>query len=86
MDDEDDDYVDNVAMLTKHVQRDMDVECIVRKYAEKINHDSCWYYPELFDELCGLYNIPKPKRPTITEDEFRAGCDKYRKELYDREV
>jgi hypothetical protein len=46
-------------------------------------HDSCWFYPEIFNRLCEILNIPVPERNLPPEEEFENGCHRYRKEIYD---
>lgn len=59
------------------------VRGIVKRWAQARGHDRCWYYPELFMELCRELDIEVP--PTcveISEAEFKEGCNKFRKGLF----
>lgn len=51
-------------------------------YIHKQGHDACWYYPDIFNELCIIFDIPIPKRILPPRAEFKFGCEKFRDEMY----
>lgn len=61
---------------------------IVARYAGmQQDHDNCHWYPEIFEELMGVFGIEYPQdRKLPPRAEFRAGCQRYEDELYGKEV
>ena len=55
---------------------------IIQKWVDKQGHDRCWYYPELFRELADLFGVKASDPGLPPEEEFKAGCERYRKEEY----
>lgn len=53
------------------------------KWQDTQRHDKCWYYPDIFNELCQIldveYKTPKSLPPY---KEFTEGCKKYQYEVY----
>lgn len=46
-------------------------------------HDRCWYYPDVFDQLCQLLGVDRPKRPVLPpRREFERGCQRYQDAQY----
>ena len=56
---------------------------ILQKWVDRQGHERCWYYPEIFRELCNLFDIKISVDPNLPpEEEFKEGCNRYRKEEY----
>jgi hypothetical protein len=57
----------------------------LQEWADKQGHERCWYYPEIFRQLCEILGVVVtqpmnlPPRP-----EFGKGCDRYEKEVYEQ--
>lgn len=53
------------------------------KWRELQGHDQCWYYPDLFVNLCATlgidHSLPSPDMP---REEFEAGCQRFQDSLY----
>lgn len=58
-------------------------EELLKSWVDKQSHNKCWFYPEIFRELCSLHRV-YPSLPDLlpSQEEFKEGCDKYRRELY----
>lgn len=56
-------------------------ECI-ESWSAKQGHDSCWYYPEVFQLVAKLAgaNVGSPLLPPRCE--FEIGCRRYQDEVY----
>lgn len=58
---------------------------ILQEWVDQQGHNRCWYYPELFRRLVALYGVEASKEPALPpEEEFKAGCNKYREEEYSK--
>jgi len=62
------------------------VQDAVRRWLSKQEegHESCWYYPEIFIEICGILGVGRGRRvsPTIPRLNFEMGCRRYQDEQY----
>jgi hypothetical protein len=58
------------------------IEEKIKEWINKQGHDSCWYYPEIFREICKELDIDPNIIPTIPQDEFDKGCKRYQDELF----
>lgn len=59
---------------------------VLKEWVSKQGHDRCWYYPDLFNQLCKILCVDAPihlNRPSRKEFEF--GCERFQDEEY-REV
>lgn len=65
------------------MKKEEQIRKILQEWVDKQGHDRCWYYPELFLEICKILEITPSKEPKLPpEEEFKLGCDKYRGEQY----
>ena len=55
----------------------LQVEEAVRLWINKQGHDSCWYYPEIFKNICKILNIDEVEQNLPERCEFEKGCEKY---------
>lgn len=57
---------------------------ILQQLATRKGHDRCWYNPEVLRELLDLHGIELSADRTDlpSEDDFAAGCNRFRRELY----
>lgn len=56
---------------------------LLHNWLNKQGHDRCWYYPEIFKELCSLFNVTMTVEPKLPpRSEFEKGCCKYQDEQY----
>ena len=59
---------------------------LIQSWLDKQGHDKCWYYPDIFRELAGLFGLA----PTVDGgeanpmplSEFQGGCQRYQLEQY----
>ena len=66
----------------------MSCECekvkeLIQTWLDKQGHDSCWYYPDIFNQIADELNIKRTipsLRPSL--EEFKKGCDKYAYDFY----
>lgn len=54
----------------------------LESWISKQGHDSCWYYPDIFNKLCEILEIEKPNQNLPLRCEFEKGCRKYQNEVY----
>ncbi len=55
----------------------------LQEWADKQGHDRCWYFPDIFGQLARILGITPEKTPELpSEEEFKAGCERYRLEQY----
>ena len=60
---------------------------ILSGWADKQGHDRCWYYPDLFRELCRALGVPEPAGSGLPPlAEFEEGCRRYQGEEYGQDV
>jgi len=60
---------------------------LLTEWAHKQHHDRCWYYPDVFDQLCDLLGVQRPERPALPPRcEFEQGCSRYQNEQYGEKV
>lgn len=59
-------------------------EMLLKGWVEKQGHDQCWFYPEIFRQLCSTFGITAPDPGLPPRAEFRKGCLKYESEVYGR--
>jgi len=53
------------------------------KWIDKQGHDRCWYYPDIFRQLCELFDVKITVNPNLPPcKEFKAGCERYQEEEY----
>ena len=58
---------------------------LLQVWLDKQGHDRCWYYPEIFLELCKLFDVKASLPPSLpTLEEFQEGCKKYQIEQFSR--
>lgn len=60
----------------------LETEKILKEWVAKTGHESCWFYADLFNKLCDLYDIDRPNQQLPSRQEFEEGCKKYQDELY----
>lgn len=59
---------------------------ILIEWINQQGHDRCWYYPDVFDQLCLLLGVKKPERPVLPpRPEFEEGCRRYQLAQYEPE-
>lgn len=56
---------------------------LLQEWVNKQNQNRCWYYPEIFKRLLGLYKIKVTVPPDLPpRSEFESGCERYQDEEY----
>lgn len=56
---------------------------LLKQWQEKQGHDRCWYYPEIFEQLCELFDVESSaQRGLPPRAEFEEGCRRYQEEQY----
>ena len=59
------------------------ISVLIESWMAKQGHDRCWYYPEIFEEICETLNIiVHVKKRLPPEKEFEEGCRRYKLEQY----
>jgi len=58
----------------------------VYEWVNKQDQDKCWYYPDIFREICKILNISEFKEILPPRCEFEEGCRKYQEEIYDEQI
>ncbi len=59
---------------------------VLEEWQGKKGHNRCWYYPELFNKLRGIFNVERSSQPELPPlEEFREGCRRYQAEEYGEE-
>ncbi len=63
------------------------IEQAVRKWINMQDHNRCWYYPEIFQEIIEILEIEVTVSQFvgmnfINREEFEKGCKKYQDEIY----
>lgn len=59
---------------------------LLQQWVDKQGHDRCWYYPEIFKQLCQLFDVKLKVDPSLPpRNEFEEGCRKYQEEEYGRQ-
>lgn len=60
-----------------------EVKIILKQWADLKGHNKCFHHPEILTKLCVLTNISIQNNPELpSEEEFKQGCEAYRKEIY----
>lgn len=55
----------------------------ITEWLIKQGHNRCWYYPEIFNEICKILDIKVDvDRNLPPRKEFRENCRKYEDEQY----
>ena len=57
-------------------------EAIILEWSNKQGHDRCWYYPDLFRKLAGIFELNLQPGSLPPREEFEAGCRRYQSEEY----
>jgi hypothetical protein len=56
---------------------------LLKEWADKQGHDRCWYYPDVFRQLCFVLGVTLTSEPHLPPlDEFKKGCDRYQSEEF----
>ncbi len=56
---------------------------ILQAWQNKQRHDRCWYYPDLFRELCVVLEVTPTNDPDLpTIEEFQEGCTQFQADEY----
>lgn len=59
------------------------IKAICQAWLDKQGHDRCWYYPELFKQLCEILELKPTQEPALPpRAEFEAGCRRYTNEEF----
>lgn len=72
-----------MATLGKSKDNIKDIKRIIEEWNSYQGHSCCWFYPDLIKKIAKILKVKiKVNVGEITEDEFRCGCERYRKEIY----
>ncbi len=55
---------------------------ILNDWQTKAGHDACWFYPEVFRELCNVVGLEYIEPSKVDRSDFRAHCQKFEEHLY----
>jgi hypothetical protein len=57
---------------------------LLQSWVDKQGHDRCWYYPEIFEQLCKLFEVvPTNYKRLPSRKAFEEGCRRYQDLQYD---
>jgi len=59
-----------------------EIKVMVEDWADKHDHESCWFYFEILSSIAKKLGVVYNKEPTISRAEFKEGCRIYQIELY----
>ena len=59
---------------------------LIQSWASQQGHDRCWYYPDLFAQLCELHGVESPPPSLPPLEEFRLGCCMFQAREFGLEV
>jgi hypothetical protein len=58
-------------------------KALLQQWVDKQGHDRCWYYPDIFTQLCTLLGVKPTTDPSLPpRAEFEKGCARYQSEEY----
>lgn len=57
-----------------------DAKSLLQQWVDKRGHDRCWYYPEIFNQLCVALDVEVKAPELPTRSEFETGCRRYQDE------
>lgn len=64
-------------------QHQLKAKSILQKWVDQQGHNRCWYYPELFTELCQHFGVTPAIQPELPKrSEFEEGCQRFQDEQY----
>lgn len=70
-------------MKNDHCPSCAETRKIIQEWMDKQGHERCWYYPDLFTRLAGLFALtPKVEPGLPPREEFEEGCRRYQKEQF----
>lgn len=56
---------------------------LLQQWVDQQSHDRCWYYPEIFRQLCDLFGVQPTLQPGLPpRPEFELGCKRYQDEEF----
>lgn len=55
---------------------------IVEEWCNKQEHNRCWHYPELFNNLAEVFDVCNFNPKRVSREEFESGCDRFVEEEY----
>lgn len=59
------------------------VKQIVEDWVGKQSHEHCWYYPDLFRQLCQVLDVPAVDAGLPPRAEFERGCQMFQEEIFE---
>jgi hypothetical protein len=72
------------ARLCAHKESLDRIRSLVLEWANKQDHDACWFYPEIFREIAAELQLNVRSKPmTLSITVFEEGCKKYRAEIFE---
>lgn len=56
---------------------------ILEMWTSRQSHDRCWYYPDVFRQLCNIFDVAAPPQHLPPRPEFEEGCRRFQREQYE---
>lgn len=57
---------------------------VLQAWADEQGHNKCWYYPDVFSELCRVLDVESKTDPKLPpREEFMQCCAEYAADLYE---
>ncbi|MBS3169560.1 hypothetical protein J4210_03670 [Candidatus Woesearchaeota archaeon] len=71
--------------MTDYEEKYDQARAFLQEWLDQQGHDRCWYYPDLFRKLVGIYEIVPALEPELPPlEEFKKGCERYQREEYEQ--
>lgn len=64
-------------------ERVQEARRLLQEWLDQQGHERCWYYPDIFRQLCRVLEVTESREPRLpNREEFAAGCRRYQEEEY----
>lgn len=72
----------NITKVSYTDSRIIKITELINSWIAKHSHESCWYYPDIFAQICTELGIEWKQPELPPRSEFEKGCCKFQDELY----
>jgi hypothetical protein len=55
---------------------------LLTRWVGERRHARCWYYPEIFRQLCEVLNVQADEPTRVSRQEFETGCRRFTDEEF----
>jgi|SRR5690606_24869251 len=61
------------------------IKTLIQEWDNKRGHDKCWYYPEIFEDIAKVVNVPLiNNQPCVPRTDFRNNCQIFEAGIYSK--